>query len=199
MVLISRVNIRIFSATALACVVWLLPFAAGARETVTVTSCGDTIGPRQTAYLLNDLDCRGSGAAGIVLSDHSRLVLGGHMMLGDPLERARDGRVLQGVRCTAGSVCTVEGPGAVVGFSASGIAGTRVRVRDVYIADNAVAGISAFENVNLRDVALAANGALGIHAGGRVSALRTDVDAQPGIPVLEWRARSRARDHRRGS
>jgi hypothetical protein len=180
----------------LAATAYLLPSICAAQEAepVTVTECGTTVEAGHTAYLLNDIDCRGRGTEGIVLSDRSRLVLAGHVILGDPTETARDGRVLQGVRCKTGSLCAVQGPGAVLGFSASGIAGTRVRVRDVYIADNAVAGISAFENVRVRNVALAANGGLGIHAGGRVSGVGTDADAQPGTPVLQWRSPSRLRD-----
>ena len=159
-----------------------------ADDVVTIEACGETVAAGRTAYLLADLDCRGTGSEGIVLANRARLVLGGHTITGDPEERSADGRSLQGVRCEAGSICTIDGPGAVVGFSASGVAGTRVRIRDVYIAGNAVAGISAFENVRLHGVAIADNGALGVHAGGRVRADASDLASQPGIPVVEWRA-----------
>lgn len=161
-----------------------------AEEPFVVEECGETVPPGKTAYLVKDLDCRGGGTEGIVLSDDARLVLGGHTILGNPEENGPDGRPLQGVRCIAGSVCTVTGPGSVVGFSASGIAGTRVRVRDVYVADNAIAGVSAFENVRLNGVALARNGGLGVRAGGHVRRAGTDVEDQPGAAFVEWRAPS---------
>lgn len=155
---------------------------------VTLEHCGEVVEPGMTAYLMNDLDCRGTATEGVVLADRARLVLGGHTILGDPDERGAGGRLLQGVRCVAGSICTITGPGAVVGFSASGIAGTRVRVRDVYLADNAIAGVSAFENIRLKGVSFVENGALGVHAGGHVHADASDLTDQPGTAIVEWRA-----------
>jgi hypothetical protein len=134
-----------------------------------------------------DLDCRGRGSVGVVLAHRSRLVLGGHNIIGDPSETGAGGRLLQGVRCEAGSICRVEGPGAIAGFSASGVAGTRVRLRDVWIGDNALAGVSAFENVHLRDVVVTDNGTLAVHAGGRVHATDADL-GEVGSNVVEWRA-----------
>jgi hypothetical protein len=174
-----------FVAAFVACVVAVGSFAA---DVVTIEACGETVAAGRTAYLLADLDCRGAGTEGIILANRARLVLGGHTMLGDPDETNAEGRPLQGVRCEAGSICTIEGPGSVVGFSASGIAGTRVRVHDVYIAGNAIAGVSAFENVRLRGVSIARNGAVGVNAGGRVRADESDLRSQPGTPIFEWHA-----------
>jgi hypothetical protein len=96
--------------------------------------------------------------------------------------------VLQGVRCVTGSICTVLGPGAIGGFSASGVAGTRVRLRDVWVGDNVVAGVSSFENVRLRNVVLSNNGPLAVHAGGRVNATDSDLGDPEEASVVEWRA-----------
>jgi hypothetical protein len=156
-------------------------------DDVVVTECGEIVAAGRTAYLLEDLDCRGSGTEGVILSHRARLVLGGHTITGDPAEVASSGAPLQGVRCETGSVCSIDGPGAIVGFSASGVAGTRVRVRDVWIGDNAKAGVSAFENVKLRDVVID-NGSLAVHAGGRVHASGADLGENPETKVVEWRA-----------
>ena len=167
-------------------------FAASTRSAtaITVETCGETVERGQTAYLTQDLDCRGNAVPGVILADRARLVLAGHTILGDPLERDADDRPLQGVRCAAGSICTIVGPGAVVGFSASGIAGTRVRVREVQITDNAIGGISAFENVSLSNVSLAENGTFGVHAGGRVRAQDAELAGQNGAAIIEWHAPS---------
>jgi hypothetical protein len=160
---------------------------AHAAQSIVISRCGETVAPGSTAYLAQDLDCRGSASAGVILSHRSRLVLGGYNIIGDPGETDADGAPLQGVRCETGSVCTLEGPGAIAGFSASGVAGTRVRLRDVLIADNAVAGISAFENVRLRGVVISDNGTLAVHAGGRVHATDADLGDERAA-VVEWHA-----------
>jgi hypothetical protein len=116
------------------------------------------------------------------------LVLSGHTILGDPSETDAAGAPLQGVRCETGSVCTVEGPGAIEGFSASGVAGTRVRLHDVWVGNNGAAGVSAFENVRLRDVVIADNGTLAVHAGGRLHAVAADLGEGDGAGVVEWHA-----------
>jgi hypothetical protein len=167
-------------------VLWFAP--ARAHESVTITQCGETVAQDTTAFLLKDLDCRGSGTAGVILSHRSRLVLGGHEIVGDPHETGTGGEALQGVRCETGSVCTVEGPGAITGFSASGVAGTRVRVRDVWIADNARAGIAAFENVRVRNAIVTHNGTLAIHAGGHVRATDAELGEEAEGQVVEWGA-----------
>jgi hypothetical protein len=159
-----------------------------------VSRCGEVVPARTIAYLASDLDCRGSGVAGVVLSNRSRLVMGGHALIGDPAETGADGEVLQGVRCRAGSICTIEGPGTIAGFSASGVAGTRVRISDVWIGDNARAGISAFENVYMHNVAVVGNGTVGVHAGGHVRATDADFAENPAADIVEWHAPERCPD-----
>ncbi len=162
----------------------LLVPSAGAD--VEVTACGDFVAADQAGYLTRDLDCADYVGAAVVLSDHARLYLGGHVLSGDSLA---SGGPTQGVRCRSGTVCSVIGPGTIVGFSGSGIAGTRVRVRDVVIAGNRRAGVAAYENVRLRNVFIDANGALGVHAGGRVRRSGdTVVTEHPQAAVLAARA-----------
>jgi hypothetical protein len=167
-------------------------------ESMIVTQCGETVAPGRTAYLVADLDCRGSGVAGVVLSHRSRLVMSGHAIIGDAREADADGAPIQGVRCTTGSVCTVEGPGTITGFSASGVAGTRVRLRDVWIGGNGIAGVSAYEDVQLRNVVFSDNGMLAVNAGGRVRASDADLGTDPSA-VLEWGAPPFKPRHRSGS
>ncbi len=136
-----------------------------------VDRCGVEVPDGETAYLSGDLDCSGTGVEGVVLGDHSRLLLSGFALVADPDEPG--GR--QGVRCRAGTVCSVVGPGAIIGFAASGVAGTRVRLRDVTIAGNGRNGVAAFENVVMNGVEIGENGILGVHAGGRVRMRRSKV------------------------
>ena len=136
----------------------------------------------ETAYLVGDLDCRDSGSAGVVLSHRSRLVLGGYAIFGDP---ADDSGAWQGVRCKTGTLCSVHGPGAIVGFSASGVAGTRVKLRNLVIAENGRVGVAAYENVLLRDVVIDGNGAAGVHAGGRVRLRDSTVSEHPRRAIIE--------------
>ncbi len=172
-----------------------------AGAAMVVTQCGERVPDGETAYLAADLDCRESTTAGVVLGHRGRLILAGFAIVGEPSRYGENGEPLQGVRCEAHTVCTVEGPGAIVGFSGAGVAGTRVRVRDVVVAGNARAGIAAFENVRVVDAQLQDNGALDVHAGGRIrvagSARRENRDA---LALVEWRAPKitplRARDPR---
>jgi hypothetical protein len=156
-------------------------------DSIVVSECGETIGPGRTAYLVADLDCRGAGVPGVVLSHRSRLVMAGHSIVGDARDVDASGAPLQGVRCTTGSVCTIDGPGTISGFSASGVAGTRVRAHDVWIGGNAIAGISAYEDVQLRNVVLSDNGMLAVNAGGRVRSSDPELRAEPS-EVVEWGA-----------
>jgi len=164
--------------------VFLLVPSAGAD--VAIDSCGELIGPDQRGYLTRDLDCSDFDGAAVVLSDHARLYLGGHVLVGKA-ESAGDRT--QGVRCRAGSVCSVIGPGTIVGFSGSGIAGTRVRVRDLVIAGNGRAGVSAYENVLLDNVVIDGNGEVGVRAGGRVRrSHNTLITVHPEAKVVATRA-----------
>ena len=134
--------------------------------------------------MITDLDCRGSDTAGLVLADGARLLLGGYSIISEPDEdEAR-----QGVRCRKGSVCSVIGPGEISGFSASGIAGTRVRVRDVIVSGNAIAGIVAYENIRLNNVFVEGNGLMGVHAGGRIVGRLTEIGDHAVADLLESRA-----------
>ena len=141
----------------------LLWWAPSAGADVVVDTCGQTVPAGETGYLITDLDCAGSGTEGVVLSHRSRLVLAGHVISGSGEHGDQDPRPLQGVRCAARTVCTVIGPGAIVGFSDAGVAGTRVRVRDVAIEGNARKGVAAFENIALHRVIVDGNGDLGGH------------------------------------
>jgi len=168
--------------------VLFLLLAPSAGHSHVISGCGEEVAAGDVAYLTADLDCRGSGSEGVVLSDGSRLVMGGHSIVGDPDD---EGGPWQGVRCKTGTVCTVDGPGSIVGFSASGVAGTRVRVRDVVIAGNGRSGVAAYENVVLHDVVIADNGSGAVHAGGRVKLRRSTATvllAGPGSDVREDRA-----------
>lgn len=162
----------------------LLVPSAGAD--VAVSACGDFVAADETGYVTRDLDCADYHGAAVVLSDHARLYLGGHVLSGDSLA---SGDPTQGVRCRAGSVCAVIGPGTIVGFSGSGIAGTRVRARDLVIAGNGRAGVAAYENVRLDNVFIDGNGAIGVHAGGRVrQSSSTVVTGHPQAGVVAARA-----------
>ena len=175
-----------------------LLWAPSAGAVTEIDRCGETVAAGETAYLSRDLDCRGSGSEGVVLSHRSRLVMAGHTIFGDPADASDDGRPWQGVRCETGTTCSVTGPGAILGFSASGIAGTRVRVRDVLIAENGRAGIAAYENVVLRDVVIGDNGTIGVHAGGRIKLKHSAIAAHPSADILEGRSpRYRPRRGRR--
>jgi len=166
----------------------LLTVALPAAALVPISQCGEVVPPGETALLVADLDCRDSGTEGVVLSHRSRLLLAGHQLLGDPLAENDDGAPLQGVRCKTGTVCRVEGPGSIVGFSGSGVAGTRVRLADVVIMDNGRAGVSAFENVRLHDVVVTDNATVGVRAGGRVRAGTSEITEHPEAEVVEWRS-----------
>jgi hypothetical protein len=146
--------------------------AATARAAIEIDTCGIEVGPGQEAHLVRDLDCSESNSEGIVLADGAVLYLAGHRILGGPTDRSS---AWQGVRCRAGSVCSVVGPGAIDGFSASGVAGTRVRLRDLAITGNGRAGVVAFENIRLRNVFVDGNAAGGVRAGGRARISRSSV------------------------
>lgn len=162
----------------------LLVPSAGAD--VAITECGDLVGAGESGYLTRDLDCRDYDGAAVVLFDHARLYLGGHVLIGDP---DASGNPTQGVRCRAGTVCAVIGPGTITGFSGSGIAGTRVHARDLVVVDNARAGVAAYENVRLTDVLVDGNGTIGVHAGGRVKQRSsTVVTDHPRAAVVAMRA-----------
>ena len=158
---------------------------AAAVDALTIDRCGEIVPAGATAYLVADLDCRGGATAGVVMEDRGRLVFAGHSIIGDPEELSPDGAALQGVRCEAGSVCTLEGPGEILGFSASGVAGTRVRLSDVRITGNAKAGVSAFENVRMRGVVIADNASVAVHAGGRVHARNSELGE---AAIAQWGA-----------
>lgn len=165
----------------------LLTIATPAAALIPLSECGQVVPPRETALLVDDLDCRDTGTEGVVLSHRSRLLLGGHYLLGDPDALSAEGDVVQGVRCKTGTVCKIEGPGSIVGFSASGVAGTRVQLRDVVILENGRAGVSAYENVRMHDVLVADNALVGVHAGGRVRASDSEIASHPSADVVEWR------------
>ena len=129
---VSRSTILALSSVTL--VTLFVPVRFAHAGAIVVTECGETVPPGRTAYLVDDLDCRGSGVPGVVLSHRSRLLMTGHAIVGDAGETDAAGAPLQGVRCTTGSVCTVEGPGTITGFSASGVAGTRVEPRQGGVA-----------------------------------------------------------------
>ncbi|RMF23579.1 MAG: hypothetical protein D6760_05085 [Deltaproteobacteria bacterium] len=155
----------------LVCALLLLMWAPSAGAAMVVDRCGLEVPDGETAFLVGDLDCTGTGVEGVVLGHRSRLLLSGFSLVADPTEEG--GR--QGVRCRTGTVCSVIGPGAIVGFAASGVAGTRVRLRDVFLAGNGRNGVAAFENVVLRGVEIGENGGLSVHAGGRVRIRRSRV------------------------
>jgi len=159
-----------------------------AADALTIDRCGEVVPAGAVAYLVSDLDCRGAATSGVVLEDRARLVFAGHSIIGDPEELSPDGAALQGVRCEAGSVCTLEGPGEIRGFSASGVAGTRVRLSDVRITGNAKAGVSAFENVRMRGVVIADNASVAVHAGGRVHARNSELGEDPQAAIAQWGA-----------
>jgi hypothetical protein len=158
-----------------------LMWAPVAGAAVTITTCGAVVPSGETGYLTADLDCGGRAVEGVVLDDRAKLIMGGHAIVGD-----RDGEdgIFQGVRCRTGTVCTVIGPGLISGFSASGIAGTRVRVRDVVIEDNGRNGIAAYENVKLRNVLIGGNAVYAVHAGGRLRARDTTFEHDPDTPAV---------------
>jgi hypothetical protein len=169
-----------------------------ARAALEIDDCGVVVPEGETAYLVTDLQCDASSPEGIVLSDGARLVLGGYGIFARSREHrphaqseqaagAAADAPLQGVRCRTGSVCTIVGPGEISGFAASGIAGTRVRARDVVVSDNGRAGIVAYENVVLRNSLIAGNGSLGVHAGGRLHSKGSQILAHPDAAALEWR------------
>ncbi len=147
-------------------------WAPSAGAAMVIDRCGLEIPDGETAYLVTDLDCAGTGVEGVVLGHRSRLFLLGHTISSDPSDPG--GR--QGIRCRTGTVCTVVGPGLITGFAASGVAGTRVRLRDLVIAGNGRSGVVAFENIILRNVRVEGNGDVAIHAGGRVRARRVVTD-----------------------
>ena len=138
--------------------------ASPAAAALEITECGVEVPENETGYLIGDLDCSDADSEGVVLANRARLLLGGYNIVSDPGENDRR----QGVRCRTGSVCSVIGPGEISGFSASGIAGTRVRARDVAVNGNAVAGIIAYENIHLDNVVAEGNGVIGVHAGGKI-------------------------------
>ncbi len=177
-----QIHLMLVLATAL--IALFLAWAPSAGALVLVDACGYVVEPGEQAYLTRDLDCRASRSEGVVLSDGSVLHLGGHLLVGDP---AADSGAWQGVRCQTGSRCAVVGPGTITGFSASGVAGTRVRLREVVVTGNGRAGVAAYENVRLRDVVIDGNGTAAVHAGGRVKIARSTVEALDGFAVIEQR------------
>lgn len=157
-------------------------FASPVSAAIEIGDCGAEIPENATGYLVADLDCSDAVSEGVVLANGARLFLGGYAIISDPGED----RSRQGVRCRTGSVCSVIGPGAITGFSASGIAGTRVRVRDVVVSGNAIAGIIAYEDVHLKNVSVEGNGLIGVHAGGKI--LRRGVGVAEDGEMLQSRA-----------
>jgi hypothetical protein len=143
----------------------LFLFASPASAAIEIVECGAEIPENETAYLGADLDCSDADSEGVILSNGARLFLSGHRLISNPGEDASR----QGVRCRTGSVCSIVGPGEITGFSASGIAGTRVRARDVVVSGNAVAGIIAYEDVHLNNVTVEGNGVFGVRAGGKIT------------------------------
>ena len=144
-----------------------------------IDGCGVEVPAGERAYLSRDLDCRGGDGEGLVMGHRSRLELAGFGIVGG----GGEGR--QGVRCKSGTLCTVNGPGFIEGFSASGIAGTRVRVRGVAIRGNGVAGIAAYGRVRLRDSVVADNSSMGILTGRGLHALRSSVSQHPDGSVVK--------------
>jgi len=83
---------------------FVLLIAAVDRVTATdVTSCGQTVAPRDMAVLTTDLTCS-SSASGVFLGDRSTLDMNGHTMNGG------------GVNCIGS--CTVTGPGTITNVHA---------------------------------------------------------------------------------
>jgi hypothetical protein len=77
-------------------------FAAARVLAVDVTTCGQTVAPREIGTLTADLDCSSAaGAFAVDLSDRSTLELTGHTISG------------KGVLCQAR--CAVHGPGDITG------------------------------------------------------------------------------------
>ena len=142
---------------------------------IEVNTCGQVVPEGETGLLTADLECVDVGEA-VLLSDGAHLELNGHTITTDP---ASDERVKRGVRCLAGTVCSVPGPGLIGGFESSGIAGTRVRVREVVIESNGRTGIAAYEDVRVVDSVVVGNGRLGVHAGGTVRANRSHIGEHP--------------------
>ncbi len=142
---------------ALLCVL-ALPAVA---DDVVVDHCGQLVEAGDTGWLLDDLDCSEASTEGVVLSDRSRLRLDGFRIIGNPETRTPR----QGVRCLYGSSCSVLGPGEISGFSAAGVAGTRVRVRDLRIVGNGRSGVAAYQRVTARSVEIEQNALTGSHAG----------------------------------
>lgn len=143
-----------------------------ARAAIEIDTCGIEVEAGQQAHLVRDLDCSESNSEGVILGDRAVLYLAGHRILGGQADHSG---AWQGVRCRARSVCSVVGPGTIDGFSASGVAGTRVRLRDLVITGNARAGVAAFENIRLRNVFVDGNTAGGVQAGGRARISRSSV------------------------
>jgi hypothetical protein len=162
----------------------LVPFATPSWSVFEISECGTEIPENETGYLIADLDCSDSEGAGVVLGNGARLVLGGFRIEADPTL----GEKRQGVRCRTSSVCRVIGPGEIIGFSASGIAGTRVHARDVLLTGNAIAGVVAYENIRLHNVVIEGNGLLGVHAGGKVVGRGNDVGEHALADVLQSHA-----------
>jgi hypothetical protein len=162
----------------------LLLSAGRVSAAVEIHQCGSVVPEGETAYLVSDLDCDGESSEAVVLSNHSRLMLGGYAIFANG---EADGPE-RGVRCRTGSVCTVVGPGSISGFAASGIAGTRVRARDIVVSDNGRAGIVAYENIVLHNTLIENNGSLGAHAAGRLRAYDSEIAPHPVAAGLEWRA-----------
>ena len=156
--------------------------AASAGADVAVSHCGQLIHEGETAYLKGDLDCRGLETEGVVLSHRARLQLDGHRIIGG---NETTGGSWQGVRCKGGSRCTVTGPGLIEGFSASGVAGTKVHLRELTIRGNGRAGVAAYERVRMRDVIIEENAAMGVLTSGQVRARRSRVGAHPEGEILE--------------
>jgi len=135
-----------------------LPAAAA---DVVVDHCGQLVEAGDTGWLLEDLDCSEVSTEGVVLSDRSRLRLDGFSIIGN----SETLTPRQGVRCLYGSSCSVLGPGEISGFSAAGVAGTRVRVRDLRIVGNGRSGVAAYRRVVARSVEIEQNALTGSHAG----------------------------------
>lgn len=158
--------------------------SAGAGDAVEIDRCGQSVGEGRRAYLSADLDCRGLAGEGVVLADGARLDLAGHWLLGEP-EPA--GGIWQGVRCKAGGRCTVAGPGLITGFSASGVAGTRVRIIEVELSGNGRAGVAAYQRVRMRDSVVRDNGTVGVLVGRRFRSRRSEIGNHPDGRLLEVR------------
>ena len=187
--------LALVSAALAAAILILWVPSAGAGAAVEIDRCGQSVGEGRRAYLSADLDCRGFAGEGLILADGARLDLAGHWLMG---ESEPEGGIWQGVRCKTGSRCTVAGPGLITGFSASGVAGTKVRLIEVELSGNGRAGVAAYHRVRMRDSLVRDNGTIGVLVGRRFRSRRSEIGDHPGGRLLELRAAPVCRGGRSG-